>query len=156
TNATGGLAVDEVNRLVFYSYSNWTTGATTVHVATMANPCQIVQTLTAPVCPGVAPRGITGLGVDAVRRILYLTDGMTTMAGSYIVLPGPMVVFTAQPCCTIAPPVAGDFYVGLAVRSGRATSVGAPCANGACPACPMVHTLANSPNLGNASFALSL
>src|SRR5205814_9931916 len=82
TNATGGLAVDEINRLVFYSYSNWMTGATTVHVATMANPCQILQTLNAPVCLGAVPRGITGLAVDAVRRILYLTDGVTTLAGA--------------------------------------------------------------------------
>jgi hypothetical protein len=158
TNATGGLAVDEVNRLVFYSYSNWMAAvpATTIHVATMANPCVIIQTLNAPACAGAALRAVTGLAVDGVRRILYLTDGVTTVAGAYNVLPGPMVNFIGQSCCTLAPPVAGDTYVGLAVRSGRATTFGPPCASGTCPVCPMVHTLANSPNLGNLLFSLSL
>ena len=46
--------------------------------------------------------------------------------------------------------------IGLAVRSGRATPSGGPCNNGSCPPCPMVHTLRNSPNLGNAQFGLDL
>jgi hypothetical protein len=54
------------------------------------------------------------------------------------------------------PIVAVDPMVGLAVRPGRATSMGNPCANGVCPACPMVHSLGNDPNLGNAFFRLDL
>ncbi|MBK8096932.1 MAG: hypothetical protein IPK26_07490 [Planctomycetes bacterium] len=153
--ATGGLAVDEVNRLVFYTYSNWSTGATTLHVATTANPCAPFQVFTVAGCSSGPMRPITGLAVDACRRTLFLTDGTTTIAWPYNVLAGPVVAFQAPSCCsattTGTPP-----FIGLAVRSGRATSSGRPCSNGACPACPMVHTLVGSPNLGNASFALDL
>jgi hypothetical protein len=155
TNATGGLAVDEKNRLVFYSYSNWVTGVTQVVIASMALPCQPLQTVTVTAC-GTAPlRGCTGLAVDACRQVLYLTDGVLTIGWGYTVA-GPAVNFGLQTCCTLPPPIAGDTFVGLAVRSGGATSFGPRCANGACPACPMVHTLRNSPNLGNATFALDL
>jgi hypothetical protein len=65
-------------------------------------------------------------------------------------------VFGTQSCCSLPPPAPGDTFIGLAVRSGRATSNGAPCANGACPPCPMVHSLGGSPNLGNATFSLNL
>ncbi|HLQ38773.1 MAG TPA: hypothetical protein VK348_13270 [Planctomycetota bacterium] len=157
TNATGGLAVDEKNRLVFYTYSNWVTGATQLHIATMGAPCATIQVVNVTPCTtGVPLNGVTGLGVDACRQILYLTDGINTMGWTYNVLPGPVLVFGLQTCCNLPPPAPGDLYVGLAVRSGRATPFGGPCANGVCPLCPMVHTLVNSPNLGNLSFALSL
>jgi hypothetical protein len=156
TNATGGLAVDECNRLVFYSYTNWTVPTTTIHVATIANPCQILQTFTVTGCAGAAVRGITGLAVDGCRQVLYMTDGVTTIGWSYGVLPGPVVAFGPLSCCALPPPIAGDIFVGLAVRSADARPFGPACANGACPACPMTHTLRNAPNLGNASFGLDL
>lgn len=155
TNATGGLAVDECNRLVFYTYSDWTTGATRLHVAPMATPCAWTQVFAVTGCGTTAIRPITGLGVDGCNEVLYLTDGVTTIAWSYTVA-GGIVTMGPKTCCTLPPPAPGDMFVGLAVRSGRATSLGGPCANGACPPCPMVHTLLNSPNLGNANFALSL
>jgi hypothetical protein len=156
TNATGGLAVDEKNRLVFYAYSNWAAATTTIHVATMANPCQIMQTFTAVACPGSLLRSCTGLAVDCCREVLYMTDGILTVAWNYTVLVGPAVAFGLQTCCLLPPPVPGDTYIGLGVRSGGATPFGPGCANGACPACPMVHSLRNSPNLGNAQFGLDL
>ena len=155
TNATGGLAVDECNRLVFYSYSNWTTGATMLFVATIGLPCAPFMNIPVPGC-AVPLRGVTGLAVDGCRQVLYLTDGVTTIGWSYNVLPGPVVAFGALNCCVLPPPVPGDTFVGLAVRSGGATSNLLTCANGACPVCPMIHTLRNSPNLGNAQFGLDL
>ncbi|MGE3174702.1 MAG: hypothetical protein AB7O97_18865 [Planctomycetota bacterium] len=156
TNATGGLAVDEKNRFVFYSYTNWTTGANTVHIARMNNPCQVLQVVTPAPCPiTVGFRGITGLGVDACRQILYLTDGVQTMGWPYTVT-AIGLGFGPPTCCVPSIVPAVDPWVGLAVRSSRATSVGAPCANGACPPCPMQHVLRNSSNLGNGSFALGL
>lgn len=156
TNATGGLAVDEKNRFVFYGYSDWTTGLSTIHVAPMAAPCQIVQTAAPAPCPLSVPlRGITGLAVDAVAQVLYITDGFQTIGWSYVV-GGVAVVFGPQTCCLLPPPAAGDLMIGLAVRTGRETSVGTSCATGTCPSCPMVHSLRNSPNLGNAAFTLGL
>ncbi|MGE3174701.1 MAG: hypothetical protein AB7O97_18860 [Planctomycetota bacterium] len=156
SNATGGLAVDEKNRLAFYSYTDWATSTSTVHIAPMANPCQIFQTVTPPLCIGGAPlRGITGLAVDACRQVLYLTDGVQTIGWPYTV-GGATVFFAAPTCCTLPAPAPGDQMIGLGVRSGRATRHGSPCANGACPTCPMQHVLRNSPNLGNGNFALGL
>lgn len=154
TNATGGLAVDECNGLVFYSYSNFTTGVNTIHIATIANPCVTIQVVTPTTCPGSLPlRGITGLATDGCRQILYMTDGVQTIAWNYNVLPGPVVAFGPQTCCVLPMPAA-DPMIGLAVRSGRETSTGGPCANGSCAPCPFVHSLTNSPNLGNAFFQL--
>jgi len=157
TNATGGLAVDECNGLVFYSYTNWTTGANVIHVASMANPCLTFQLAVPAGCTTstVPLRGITGLAVDGCRGVLYMTDGIQTIGWNYTVLPGPVVAFGTQSCCLLPMP-AGDLMVGLAVRSGRETSTGSVCASGACPLCPMVHTLGNSPNLGNSNFNLRL
>lgn len=156
TNATGGLAVDEKNGFVFYSYSNWTTGASTIHIATVANPCVIVQVVAPLPCFTTAPlRGITGLAVDASRQILYMTDGVQSIAWRYAVTGAPLN-FGPQTCCFLPPALPGDQWIGLAVRTGRETSVGTSCANGSCPACPMQHSLRNSPNLGNAAFTLGL
>ncbi|MBK8101343.1 MAG: hypothetical protein IPK26_30035 [Planctomycetes bacterium] len=156
TSATGGLAVDEKNRIVFYTYTDWTTSATRLFMATMAAPCTPFQIVAVPGCGGMLLRGVTGLAVDACSQTLYLTDGVTTMGWSYTVAGGPTVVFGAQTCCTLPPPMPGDQMIGLAVRSGRPTSTGATCANGACPACPMLHGTIGSPNLGNANFTLDL
>jgi hypothetical protein len=155
TNATGALAVDECNGLVFYTYTNWPSATTRLHVAPIGAPCAWTQVFPVSGCTAVALRGITGLAVDGCRQVLYLTDGVTTIGWSYTVVAG-VVTFGTQTCCTLAPPVLGDIFVGLAVRSGRATSFGGPCANGTCPACPMAHSLVGSPNLGNANFALDL
>jgi hypothetical protein len=46
--------------------------------------------------------------------------------------------------------------IGLAVRPGRATTAGSPCANGSCAACPMEHRLDNDPALGSPQFRLAL
>jgi hypothetical protein len=107
-------------------------------------------------CAATPPlRGITGLAVDAGREILFLTDGFQTMSWNYAVA-GPSLVFGPQSCCPLPPSLPGDQWIGLAVRSGRETSTGVACATAGCPACPMTHSLRNSPNLGNAVFALGL
>ncbi len=154
--ASGGLAVDELNGYVFYGYSNFGGGVTNVCVASIANPCLIVQTAIPAPC-GAMPllRGITGLAVDAARQVLYMTDGFQTIGWQYAPA-GPGVAFMGQTCCALPPTIPGDQWIGLAVRSGRETSIGAPCAAGSCPACPTSHVLRNSPNLGNGLFALGL
>lgn len=156
TMATGGLAVDELNGYVFYGYSDFSGAVNTVRVATVANPCQIVQIATPAPCGALPPlRGITGVAVDAGRQVLYLTDGFQTIGWQYAPA-GLGVTFFGQSCCALPPTIPGDQWIGLAVRSGRETSTGTPCATGSCPACPTSHVLRNSPNLGNGQFALGL
>ncbi|MCA8951815.1 MAG: hypothetical protein KDE27_20060 [Planctomycetes bacterium] len=152
--STSGIAVDEGNRYVFISYSDFATGLNRIAVSQLNNPCQILCTLQVPTaCPTVPFGAITGLACDWGRQVLYATDGNSTIAMRYQI--GAVCVqIVAVNCCTLA--AAADPYVGIAVRPGRATTSGQPCANGTCPNCPMQHSLANDPNLGNAAFALDL
>jgi hypothetical protein len=152
--ATSGLAVDEGLRLVFISYPDFATNTNWIIVSALNAPCQMFQRLQLQVCPGLVFNAITGLGVDWGRRILYATDGMTTVALRYMPVAGGIAI-TGQNCCMIPTPVA-DPMIGLAVRPGRETSLGGPCANGGCLPCPMVHSLVNDSNLGNAQFRLDL
>lgn len=150
---TSGLAVDEGNGYVFISHCDFTTGANFIAVSRLNNPCQVLCRV--PVPPCVVPFGtIRGLTVNWGRRTLFATDGFNTMALRYV--PGPQCVqFVVASCCTL--PVLGpDPMVGLALRPGGATSMGGACANGTCPPCPMLHSLGNDPNLGNAAFHLRL
>ncbi|MBM4062641.1 MAG: hypothetical protein FJ265_16320 [Planctomycetes bacterium] len=150
---TSGLAVDEGLGLVFMAYCDFTTGANSIAVSLLANPCQVLCHLTPPPCP-TAFGPITGLAVNWARRILYATDGNNTMAMGYAPSPIGCVQIVSVNCCNL--PVAADPLVGLAVRPGRASSMGQPCGNGACLPCPMNHRLGNDPNLGNAFFRLDL
>lgn len=151
-NVTTGLAVDEQNGIVFYSYPVWPAGPNRIVVAPLANPCNTVSQFVLPTC-FAAFGAVTGLAVDWGNQILYATDGTATVGMNYLwalpnVIPGPI---TCCPGFAVADPM-----IGLAVRPGRATSVGQSCANGSCAPCPQVHSLRNDPCLGNASFALGL
>jgi hypothetical protein len=118
-------------------------------------PCQPTGMITVPPCPTTAGFGwVTGLACDWGNQLLYATDGHRTVAISYV--PGAVTVgITGITCCS-GSTIAVDPMIGLAVRPGRATSNGQPCANGACPPCPMSHVLRNDPVLGNAQFRLGL
>lgn len=155
TRGTSGLAVDEGRGLVFVCAGDWGTGASQLRVSLMGSPCTpfhiqpVVST-----CSTVPLRPLTGLAVDWANHTLYMTDGLQTIGWAYAFNPaGPSIVFAPLNCCMVP---GTDMLIGLAVRPSRPVSVGAPCANGTCPACPMVHTLRNDPNLGNAQFALDL
>ncbi|HLQ38102.1 MAG TPA: hypothetical protein VK348_09890 [Planctomycetota bacterium] len=155
TRGTSGLAVDEGLQLVFIAAADWVSGASQLRISTMASPCTPFQALpiTGGSC-GVVLRPITGLAVDWWHRVLYLTDGFTTLGWSYAYTPSPpAVTFTPLNCC---PNGFGDSLVGLAWRPEKAVPFGPTCANGTCPTCAMQHRLANDPNLGNSGFALNL
>lgn len=152
---TTGLAVDEGQGLVFMSYPDFGTGANWVIVSLLANPCQLVFRFQVPVCPGFALGPITGLGCDWCRQTLYVTDGINTVALRYVWAAPALTITNVNCCAPVVIPVL-DPMIGLAVRPGRATSMGPGCANGACPPCPMTHVLRNDPNLGNLQFQLGL
>lgn len=152
-----GIAVDEGLRLVFISFSDFATNTNFIAVSPLAAPCQIMQRVPVQACPtSTGPfRAITGLGVDWCRRVIYATDGRTTAGMQYAPLAIGGIGIVNQTCCTL-PAATPDPLVGLAVWPGRESSLGAACANGACPNCPMVLSLANDPNLGNGAFRLDL
>lgn len=149
---TTAIAVDEAQGIVFIAYPDFATGANTIVVSTTAAPCAGFSTFVLPACAvGLGP--VLGLDCDWGKSVLYATDGVRTIEVPYAWAP-PNVVTFAPVCC---PGAAGaDPMIGLAVRPGRATPTGAPCANGSCAPCPMQHTLGNDPVLGNAAFRLEL
>jgi hypothetical protein len=148
-----GLAVDEGRQLVFYCHTDFATGVSGIFVSPLANPCQPFFAIHPPnVCTVLT--GITGLAVDWGNSTLYLTDGRTTAAWPYVAGPGPSIAFGTLTCCTL--PMGADRYIGLAWQPQPAQPFGAPCANGTCAPCPMVHTTNGDPNLGNGFFALDL
>jgi len=149
-----GLAVDEGRQLVFFSHTDFATGISGIFVAPMSAPCSPFFAIHPPnVCTVLI--GVTGLAVDWGNSTLYLTDGFTTAAWAYTAGPGPSITFGAFNCCFLTNGGGGRF-VGLAWQPQPAAPFGAPCANGTCPACPMVHTSNGDPNLGNLNFALDL
>jgi hypothetical protein len=150
---TTGLAVDELQGLVFVSAAQFPGGPSRVLVSQFPNPCQLISQFPVPACAvGFGP--VLGLACDYGNQILYATDGVGTVAMNYAFV-APNIVLGAVTCCALPAP-AVDVMIGLAVRPGRATSVGQSCANGSCPPCPQVHSLLNDPCLGNAQFSLAL
>lgn len=150
---TTGVAVDERNALVFYSYPDFATGMNVLVVAMAANPCMPISQLIVPPC-GPAFGTVVGLACDWGNEILYMTDGFMTQAVNYAWV-APNVNILGITCCNL-PVVAADPMVGLTIRPPLATSVGVPCANGPCPLCPMDHQLRNDPVAGNIQFTLGL
>lgn len=156
TASLTGIAVDDKNRLVFTAHADFATGASLVMVSSMATPCQILsRTQVGPCSTGAAFGPVTGLAVDWCKQILFLTDGVTTQGWQYTWVPAtPSVTFAPVLCCTVSP--ANDPYVGLCIRPAPPNPFGQPCANGPCPACPMVHGAVTDPLVGNPSFVVDL
>jgi hypothetical protein len=151
-NVTTGLAVDERNGLVFISYPIFPVGPNRIVVSQLAAPCVPVSQFLLPPC--FAGFGaVTGLAVDWGNQRLYATDGLATLSMGYAWV-APNVVPGPAGCCPST--IAGDPMVGLAVRPGRATSMGGSCSNGTCLPCPQVSSLRNDPVLGNLQFAVGI
>ncbi len=152
-NVTTGLAVDELNGIVFVAHPAFPAGPNRIVVTLPGTPCAPVSQFFLPPC--FAAFGVVlGLACDAANQVLYATDGINTAALSYAwaapnVLPGPLT------CCAM-PTTTAEPMIGLAIRPGRATSVGQSCANGSCAPCPQIHVARNDSVLGNASFTLGL
>ena len=147
--ATSAITIDELRGLVFYSTCNFS-GSGNIHVALISSPGVQFQLPTPVQECFTNPSLITGLAADAGNSVLYWTNGRGTMALPYTYNPaGPTVTFnfSGQTCCIQMAPFT-EPYTDLSIKWGGATSSGAPCANGTCPACPMVHTLRNAPLLG--------
>jgi hypothetical protein len=143
---TSAIALDELRGIVFYTTCDFT-GAGTIYAALIATPNLPFATQAVFDCfPN--PTLITGLACDAANAALYWTNGRGTFRWTYnFNNAGPSITYAPGTCCIQVAPFA-DPYTDLSIRWGGATSTGAPCANGSCPACPFVHTLRNAPLLG--------
>lgn len=145
--ATTGVAVDELRGLIFYSTADFALGSGMIYVAPLATPGAWFQAVPVFDCFN-NPNLVTGIAVSAGAGVLYWTNGRSTFDWAYAYTPSPpSVSFTAGTCCQQAAPFL-DPYTDLSLVFGAATASGAPCANGTCPACPMLHLLRNAPILG--------
>jgi hypothetical protein len=150
-NGGTGVAIDEVNGLVFYSSSDFGGSGSAIHCALLATPTVIFQVTPMTICFGTL---ITGIAVHPGLPKLYVTNGRETFDWNYSVPSPGTVIFAAGACCTgIAPP--GDPYIDLSIRWAPPVPMGEPCASGSCPPCGMVHVLRNSPVL-NTNLQLGL
>lgn len=143
--APTGIAIDELNGLVFYSTSDFGGSGSAIHVAPLATPTAILQTTPMTICFGTL---ITGIAVHPGLRKLYITNGRETYDWNYA--PGfPLVAYNniGSTCCQLAPP--GDPYIDLSIKWRPPVPMGESCANGSCQPCPMVHTLNTVPMLNS-------
>ncbi|MCC6672463.1 MAG: hypothetical protein IT458_15470 [Planctomycetes bacterium] len=150
----GGLAVSDVQDLLFYSVSAASGAAgNQVFVAPVASPCAPLCKFDLPAC-GTAPLGpVTGLAFDDCKTALWATDGGRTLGMLW-----SRTACSVQPfqCCPIITTIQ-ERLVGLCIVPSLATGTGRNCTDGACPACPsMSHETLGDAALGNASFALEL
>ena len=145
---TSAITIDELRGLVFYTTCDFATGAGTLYTALLSNPGAWFQATPLFDC-FTNPTLVTGIACDAANSRLFWTNGRGTMRWNYTYNPsGPSVTYTPGTCCLQVPPFA-DPFTDLSIRWGGATSTGAPCANGACNPCPMIHSLRNAPLLGS-------
>jgi hypothetical protein len=151
---TGGLAVDELNGIVFYARFDPALGQNYIVTASVAAPCTPLALLPVFQC-APALGALRGLAVDSVARVLHATDGDRTLRIPYLLVPGSLASLGPTICCP-APGGAFGPMVGLALRPGQPTFTGSTCNSGSCPPCPMVQDVNSDPVLGNVGFGVRL
>lgn len=152
-----GLAVDALNRLVFYSVSTPTAidWQTELVVARETDRCTPICRTILPSCGPFYPRSglVTGLAYDVCSRQLYATNGRHTQGLS---VRDPLRCDLVQTWC--CPTGSAWDYKGLAYAPlAPASSVGSGCAPAVCRACtPHTVLTGGAPILGNPDFALGI
>ena len=163
----GGLATDDVRRLMFVSASTF--GASTVQnkiwAGSLGFPTKPISStwcnfaagceMSVPACGSTRLSAITGLGFDACTSTLYITDGRLVMAAKFVYDAGKnKCSLTSLWCCDRG---TADRFGGLCVGPKRAFAVGKSCVGAPCIDCPgMVAGTYGEAFLGNRNFALTL
>ena len=151
----GGLAVDDVDDLVFFSSSVFAPTmppANLLHVMTRPPECRLLCSIPVPTCAGTALGPITGVAYDTCAGEVWLTDGFKTLGLSIDVA---RCSVSEVKCC---PPGMTEPYVGLCIRPSHAEIVGVSCTSMAtCVSCPiMIHGAFGDAAVGNSTFKLTL
>ena len=161
----GGLATDDVKRLLYVGASN-STGGRIITVAPIdptlgsATPwCNPTCRLVVPACSSTSTLGpIQGLAHDGCTGMIYVTDGKQTLWGPVTGLGTTRCAITVRGCCPLKVSTAGDTYTGLCLRPTPPTSHGKSCTVPSCNNCSAVMqaALVGDANLGNPAFGLGL
>lgn len=150
-----GIAFDDVQNRVFWSAAvcgpNGIGGF--VAVASAQNPCQ--PHCTVPIratTAGTIMRPLQGVGYQACRDLVWVTDGITSVAGQIAATP---IGCTWTQALTCTNPSLADPYVGLCIEPSTERNVGQPCASPGCAPCSPIHFMGNGdPVLGNTAFTI--
>ena len=149
-----GLAVDDVNGLLYYTSSSFNTALPNniLYVAPIGNPCNPICRIPIRACGNSLLGAIRGAAYDACKRTTWLTDGRQT--AGYLVSNSACTVQNVA-CCPLLLPT-NDIYVGLCLRPSESQPFGRSCVGAPCQPCPALrHTTTWAPIGGSVSFDLS-
>lgn len=155
---SAALAHDEPRGLLYYTESTpalvgW---ANAVVVARPGAPCKAICRIPLGFCNTARDPLflVTGLAYDACSRVLYATDGQSTVT---LRMDDPLRCrVTRLGCCKKQ---TRDRFAGLAVVPGwRSRAVGKSCTGSGCRSCPGMRAglAGGDPSLGNGDFAATL
>ncbi len=158
----GGLAIDQVNRLLFVGSHHMTKGTRHIYVTSLNKWGGKLKDVTGkggsqpPLCPNgqTAALWIQGMSFDSARSILHVTDGTTTSAYRY---DASKFELTPLSCCKNPSSKQEDNFAGLALLPASSSKTGRPCSTAPCQSCTgmQLQTRGNA-SLGNPHFELSL
>lgn len=154
----GGLAIDQVNDLLFVGSFHMTKGTRHIYVTKLSSWGGKLRNVTgkAPLCPrGTTPAlGLQGLAFDSVKDILYVAVGNATSAFKYNQATSGITIIQ---CCKNPFTATEDAFAGLALMPERATSTGRSCFTRPCEGCLRTRLATQGDAaLGNPHFALQL
>lgn len=152
-----GIAFDDIRDQVIYTSADLSgvvpAAGGAVAIAPAAAPCQPTCVARARVCPSGTVLGpLRGVGYDACRELLWITDGQTSAAGR---IDPAACTFNITRCCPNPSAAVGENYVGLCIEPSTEASVGSPCSSAGCASCaPRLFFGSGDPVLGNTDFTL--
>ena len=157
TSRIGGLALDDINRLLFIGTYD-TSGVAMVYVVNADTPCTVICSvpilLNPRTCPNTpALRSMAGLAYDACARMLYVTDGPQTVFGTFMA-GAAGCRWAHRGCCKT--PV--ELYTGLALLPPAEGTAGRSCIRASCNSCPSMAatTSGGAAVMGNPFYQLRL
>ncbi len=153
----GGLAYDEVRKLLYYAISEpgFTGYISTLYVApaAMGKACAPICKLSLKSCR-VGWGAITGLAYDSCTQRLYITDGTETKI--LLAINPAKCQWKDLSCCKKQ---SSGRWMGLAVIPGWSQSAkGKPCIGKGCAFCPKLdlRLVGGDPSLGNRDFGIAV
>ena len=158
----GGLAIDQVNRLLFVGSQHRTNGTRHIYVTSLDKWGGKLKDVTGkgnsqpPLCPSgqTAAKWLQGMSFDSARSILHVTDGTTTSAYRY---DASKFELTPLSCCKNPSSKKEGNFAALALLPASSSKTGRPCSTAPCQSCSNMQLQARGDAaLGNPHFGLSL
>ncbi len=152
SHTLGGVAFSEIEDLLFYSSSDFSTPTTpgnVLYVARRATPCAPICRIPVPRCGNRSLLPIHGVAYDACTGTVWCTDGLSSVG---LTIDLSRCTAREVACCQHT---LSEFFAGLCWMPSRATSTGRACSAAPCAAClAITHETIGDPTLANPAFGL--